>query len=97
MNRKPVCGGFGREPARRCVERASLPVALILAMVTWWREAWVPAAEAVNNKHSILVPCSQKSGRGVDGKVPVQGQDPTRELLDFTFPEWQVCLSLGFT
>lgn len=45
-----MCGGFGREPARRCVERASLPVALMLVMGTRWREAWVPAAKAVNNK-----------------------------------------------
>lgn len=86
MNRKPVCGGFGREPARRCVERASLPVALILVLVTRWREAWVPAAKAVNNNHSILVFCSQESGRGVDSEGPVQGQDLPRIAVRLDLP-----------
>lgn len=86
MNRKPACGGFGREPARRCVERASLPVALVLVVVTRWREAWVPAATAVNHKLSILAACSQKAGRGEDGEVPVQGQDLTRRAVGLHLP-----------
>lgn len=65
--------GFGREPARGCMEQVSLPMALTPIRATQQREAWISAVQTVSNKHSMLVPCLVKPGRCVNVRGGLPG------------------------
>lgn len=82
--------GFGRDPARRCVEQVSLPDApdaLAPTRASPRQEAWISAVGAVLNRRPTLAEFMERCGR-------VRKDSEFREPFRFCFLGTPVCLSL---